>query len=192
MINLSPADNLSDQNQIGAGGQTPSAPAKQIERKQKKIVHVKGSMDNSNGSFIAQQQTLLDAIKRQDKTINEAKRIGFLGVMNEQKSYKAYQKYWETYVGEFGTAHYPSVLVNNSLSGSLDLDIAIDQQGVVRGVDVHRSSGNSEIDNAAIEIAILASPYKALPKEIADEVDELHIIRTWTFDNHTLTSQARK
>jgi len=49
-------------------------------------------------------------------------------------------------------------------------------------VDVRRSSGIREIDQAAINIVQMAAPYSPLPDNITDKVDILHITRTWRFE----------
>ncbi len=46
-----------------------------------------------------------------------------------------------------------------------------------------RSSGVSEIDQAAINIVHLAAPYAPLPDNITERVDVLHITRTWRFES---------
>ncbi len=163
------------------------------ERKQKQIIHTdEGSTPFDSGAFLIAQQRLMQEIKENNVAIEETERIGFLGVYDVHPAYRQYQQYWQSYVSEFGTQNYPRVLLDKGLSGTLELDIAIDKQGVVRSTDIHRSSGNLEIDNAAIEIAMLASPYDPLPDDMAKDIDVLHIIRTWDFNNNTLTSRAKE
>ncbi len=190
-INLLPAAELSESSNIGAGktDARPAAKTSPQAAENKRIVHADQGDDKfDHGAFLVQQQRLLNEINEHNTQNQAAERIGFLGVYEMHPSYRQYQEYWQRYVSQFGTQHYPEVLIEKQLNGDLELDISIDKQGVVRNVEVHRSSGNIDIDNAAIEIAMLASPYAPLPEEMAKEIDVLHIIRTWAFNNHTLVS----
>ena len=50
-------------------------------------------------------------------------------------------------------------------------------------MDIRRSSGIPELDQAAMRIVRLAAPYAPLPEHIAERVDVLHITRTWRFSS---------
>lgn len=192
-INFTGVSELSDTAEAGAGSQSNQLPGKPREQQNKPVIHTDENAQNFDYAvFVVEQQRLLDEISQLNKVIEESERIGFLGVFDVHPAYRQYQEYWQSYVSQFGTEHYPQSLVAQKLSGSLELDISIDQKGVVRGIDILRSSGNVEIDNAAIEIAMLASPYAPLPGGIAKDIDILHIIRTWEFNNETLVSRARE
>jgi len=191
-LNLTSISELSSETQVGEGKQLEKEASQPAEQKQKQIIHTdEGTEPFDSGAFLVAQQRLLKEIKENNIALEETERIGFLGVYDVHPAYRQYQQYWQNYVSEFGTENYPRVLLQKSLNGTLELDIAIDKQGVVRSTDIHRSSGNVEIDNAAIEIAMLASPYDPLPEEMIKEIDVLHIIRTWEFNNNTLTSRAK-
>lgn len=192
-INFTGLSELSDTTEVGAGAQMDQPAGKPRARQNKQVIHTDENTQNFDYAvFVIEQQRLLNEISQLSKVIEETERIGFLGVFDVHPAYRQYQEYWQSYVSQFGTEHYPSTLISKGLSGSLELDISIDQKGVVRGVDILRSSGNVDIDNAAIEIAMLASPYAPLPGGIAKDIDILHIIRTWEFNNETLVSRARE
>ncbi len=177
---------------MGAGAQAQQKPGKQ-QLQPSQVIHTDETGQPFNYAvFVVEQQRLLQEISELNKVIEESERVGFLGVFDVHPAYRQYQEYWASYVSEFGTENYPRVLLEQKLSGSLELDIAIDQKGVVRDVDILRSSGDVAIDNAAIEIAMLASPYAPLPEGIAKDIDILHIIRTWEFNNETLVSRSRE
>ena len=46
---------------------------------------------------------------------------------------------------------------------------------------MNRSSGHKVLDQAAIRIVRLASPFERFPTNIKSDTDILHITRTWTF-----------
>ena len=192
-INLTSISELSSETQIGEGQQVENAVSPLAEQQPKRIIHTdEETTPFDSGAFLLAQQRLIKEIRENNIALQETERIGFLGVYDVHPAYRQYQQYWQNYVSDFGTENYPRVLLDKGLNGTLELDIAIDKQGIVRSTDIHRSSGNIEIDNAAIEIAMLASPYDPLPEEMAKEIDILHIIRTWEFNNNTLTSRAKQ
>jgi protein TonB len=89
---------------------------------------------------------------------------------------------WVSKVERVGNLNYPSELRQKRLHGDLVLTVGIHQNGTVESVEVKRSSGISEIDDAAIAIVQLAAPYAPLPDNITEHVDVLHITRTWRFE----------
>ena len=70
------------------------------------------------------------------------------------------------------------------LSGNLLLDVALNQDGTINDVVLRRSSGKRVLDDAAVRIVKLAAPYGKFPANIAQEVDILHIQRTWQFSTN--------
>jgi protein TonB len=78
--------------------------------------------------------------------------------------------------------NYPSELRRKMLHGDLILTVGINQNGTVESIDVKRSSGIREIDQAATHIVQMAAPYAPLPENIREKVDVLHITRTWRFE----------
>jgi len=89
---------------------------------------------------------------------------------------------WVSKVERVGNMNYPYELRQKMLHGDLILTVGIHQNGTVESIDVRRSSGIEEIDQAAINIVQMAAPYAPLPDNITDRVDILHITRTWRFE----------
>ena len=69
------------------------------------------------------------------------------------------------------------------LSGSLILDVALNSDGSINDITVRRPSGFPVLDAAAIRIVTLAAPYAPFPDDFKNDVDILHITRTWQFIN---------
>lgn len=97
--------------------------------------------------------------------------------------YAEYVEEWRRKVEIIGNLYYPQELALKEISGDLLLDAAINKDGQIKSISILRSSGNEELDKAAINIVKLASPFKPLPEKIIKETDILHIIRTWKFSN---------
>lgn len=80
-----------------------------------------------------------------------------------------------------GNLNYPEEAKQKKLYGSLQLTVHIKSDGTLDSVDVDRSSGSKILDEAAVRIVKLASPYAAFPEDIRRDYDILDITRTWTF-----------
>ena len=65
--------------------------------------------------------------------------------------------------------------------GEVLLAVSVEANGHVHSVKVLNSSGETPLDQAAQQIARLAGPFEPLPMAIREEVDVLHITRTWRF-----------
>ena len=61
------------------------------------------------------------------------------------------------------------------------LAVSVEANGHVHSVKVLNSSGKAALDEAAQHIARLAGPFDPLPSVVREEVDVLHITRTWRF-----------
>lgn len=97
---------------------------------------------------------------------------------------------WRAKVERIGNLNYPEEAKRRNLTGSLVLDVAILPDGKLDNINVIRSSHHKALDDAAIRIVRLASPYAPFPKNFRDEVDIIHITRTWKFQHgDRLTSQ---
>ena len=95
--------------------------------------------------------------------------------------FATYMDAWRRKVERIGNLNYPREAARHGLSGTLLLDVAIKPDGTVEDVVVRRSSGRQVLDDAAIRIVKLASPFAEFPEDIEQEVDVLHIVRTWIF-----------
>jgi len=93
---------------------------------------------------------------------------------------------WRLKVEQIGNLNYPEEARRRRLSGKLVLDVAINPNGTVRTISILRSSGHQVLDDAAIRIVKLATPFAVFSPGIRQNVDILHIIRTWKFmrNNH--------
>jgi protein TonB len=106
----------------------------------------------------------------------------FISANTKEYEFASYMSNWVSKVERVGNLNYPTALRNKKLHGDLVLTVGIHQNGTVESIDVRRSSGIREIDQAAIHIVQMAAPYSPLPDNITDRVDILHITRTWRFE----------
>jgi periplasmic protein TonB len=61
------------------------------------------------------------------------------------------------------------------------VQVTLNADGTVRDAIITRPSGHRVLDEAALRIVRLAAPYAPFPKEIREDVDIMHITRTWEF-----------
>jgi len=108
----------------------------------------------------------------------------FISASTKEYEYAAYMESWRRKVERVGNLNYPEEAKELNLSGSLQLDVALNKDGTINQITIRRSSGEKVLDDAAIRIVELAAPYAKFPKNIENQVDILHILRTWQFINN--------
>lgn len=106
----------------------------------------------------------------------------FISANTRKYELASYMRTWVAKVERVGNLNYPSELRRKKLHGDLVLTVGINQNGTVESIDVMRSSGIQEIDQAAVKIVQMAAPFAPLPENISQHVDILHITRTWRFE----------
>jgi protein TonB len=120
-------------------------------------------------------------VRRQYQAYQERPKRHFVGARTAEYRFARYVDGWRQKVERIGNLNYPEEARTRRLYGSLQLTVAIKKDGEVESVEVNRSSGHKVLDQAAIRIVRLASPFEAFPDNIRADTDILHITRTWTF-----------
>jgi protein TonB len=104
----------------------------------------------------------------------------FVSASTQEYAYAGYLRAWVDRVERVGNLNYPDEARRRRLAGTLVISVAIRRDGTVERAEIIQSSGIRLLDDAALRIARLAEPYPPLPKT-EDEVDILHVTRTWNF-----------
>ena len=105
----------------------------------------------------------------------------FLSARTKEYKYAAYMEAWRTRVETVGNLNYPEQAKRDKLTGQLVLDVEIKSNGHLHAINVIKPSGYKVLDDAAIRIVRLSSPFDPFPNSFRSEVDILHITRTWKF-----------
>ena len=126
--------------------------------------------------------SLQPELSRQRQWQSKLPRREFISANTREYEFASYMSAWVSKVERVGNLNFPYDLRRKKLHGDLVLTVGIKQNGTVESVDIMRSSGVREIDQAAVAIVQLAAPYSPLPDNITDRVDILHITRTWRFE----------
>jgi len=88
---------------------------------------------------------------------------------------------WRRKVERIGTLNYPTVArVANAASAPV-VEVHISSDGKLTEARIRRSSGSAELDQAALEILKLASPFDAFPADLARQYPALGFAYEWQF-----------
>lgn len=99
-----------------------------------------------------------------------------------------YVQNWVSKVTRVGNINYPVEARRAGIYGTLRMLVSLRKDGTIKEVAILQSSGSTVLDDAAIRIVRMASPFAPFPEEMRENVDELEIIRTWSFQQRGLTS----
>ena len=119
-------------------------------------------------------------IERQSELYAKRPKRKFISANTQEYEYAAYMRAWVARVERIGNLNFPDEARAGKISGGLVLTVAVRRDGRVERIDVIQPSGHKMLDEAAQRIVRLAEPFAPLPRS-RDEVDILHITRTWQF-----------
>ncbi len=120
-------------------------------------------------------------IDRDQEAYQKRPKRNFVGARTREYRFARYAEDWRIKVEKVGNLNYPEEARRQKIYGSLQLVVNIKADGSVESVEIRRSSGHKELDEAAKRIVNLAAPYAAFPEDIRRDTDILGIVRTWTF-----------
>lgn len=88
---------------------------------------------------------------------------------------------WQQRIEVIGNQHYPEKARAQSLTGDVQMLVAVNADGSLHQAKVLQSSGIAVLDEAALRIVRLASPFPPFSAEMKRNIDRLEIVRTWQF-----------
>lgn len=124
---------------------------------------------------------LQPGIQRDRESQSKLPRRKWISANTREYEFAAYMQAWVAKVERIGNINYPEEVRRLKLVGDLVMTVGINLDGSVESIDIRRSSGLPQLDQAATRIVRLAGPYSPLPEHINASVDILHITRTWRF-----------
>ena len=90
---------------------------------------------------------------------------------------------WRRKVEQLGTLNYPAAARRSGLGANPVLEVTINRDGSLADAQVRRSSGDPAVDQAALGILRLASPFDAFPRDLTDSFRVLRFAYEWQFDS---------
>ncbi len=124
---------------------------------------------------------LQPGIQRDRESQSKLPRRKWISANTREYEFAAYMQAWVAKVERVGNLNYPEEVRRMKLTGDLVMTVGINVDGSVESIDIQRSSGKPQLDQAATRIVRLAGPYSPLTEHINSSVDVLHITRTWRF-----------
>ncbi len=103
---------------------------------------------------------------------------------SRQSGLAEYLDGWRRRVERIGTANYPAELLGDPNAGRPTLEVVIGKDGQLEDIIVRKSSGDKTLDQAALKILRLASPFEPLPQVIRKDYDVLRFAYDWDFFDH--------
>jgi periplasmic protein TonB len=88
---------------------------------------------------------------------------------------------WRRKVERVGTLNFPDAARREKMTGTPVVEVTITANGRLERAIIRRSSGHSEIDDAAIRILKLAAPFDSFPHELSAKHDQIRIAYEWQF-----------
>jgi protein TonB len=110
----------------------------------------------------------------------EAKQQLWIAADTRESEVAVYLDSWRRKIERVGTMNFPSV-ARRKISGTPVIEVTIGADGKLLQSLIRRSSGHAEIDEAAMRILKLASPYDPFPPELSAKHDEIKIAYEWQF-----------
>jgi protein TonB len=123
---------------------------------------------------------LAQEIQRETEQYAKRPKRKFISANTKEYAYASYMAAWVARIERIGNLNYPDEARRQEVHGQLVLTVGLNRDGSVKSVDIIQPSGHKILDDAAIRIVNLATPFNPLPTK-GDVVDELYITRTWQF-----------
>ncbi|QLG89092.1 TonB family protein [Chitinibacter bivalviorum] len=131
-------------------------------------------------------------IAKQNHEYQSKPRKAFVGARAKQTSVAMYMDGWRQRIEKVGTMAYPVDATGNKIYGQLRVTVEIGADGTMLSSTIDKTSGNPQLDAAALRILKMSAPFSKLPNDLLDSTGKpatvLVITRTWTFERQTLTS----
>ena len=88
---------------------------------------------------------------------------------------------WRRKIERLGTLNFPQAVHARGATGNPVLEVAIKADGTLSRAVIQRSSGRKEVDQAALSILRLASPFDPFPTNLRKQYSELRFAYEWQF-----------
>lgn len=105
----------------------------------------------------------------------------FVAVNTRQSDVAEYLAKWKRKIERVGTVNFPDAARLAALSGNPTLEVAIRADGSVEEIVILRSSGEPQLDKAALQILRLAAPFEPFPEQFRANYDVLRFAYEWQF-----------
>ena len=129
-----------------------------------------------------------DQYQKTDENLGSKKEIFSKKLQTKKEKNLAANKYvsaWQRKIETIGNLNYPD-FVDSSAPLKLTLSVTLGKDGALLDYALLKASGNQKLDQIAMEIIEMASPFNQFPEEMSDFA-EITIIRDWKFGNQEIS-----
>ena len=157
---------------------------------QKSTASISKNRPQLSTDALARQVAQLGATIRHQKRSTEDSRIKFVNSVSTHKYLAAqYIMDWQNKVERTGNLNYPEIARKKHFTGTLKMNVGINQDGSIYSIRISKTSGYKALDDAAKRIVQMSAPFAPLPKELRKELDVLVISRVWQFSDESMSAQ---
>ena len=115
-------------------------------------------------------------------TVGQSDRVKRISSVEAKASPEAfYLESWKRKIEAVGNLNYPAEAKAEGIYGRLRVLVSIYPNGQLKEARILSSSGHPVLDQAALNIVDLASPFAPFPTALRKEADLLEIVRVWEF-----------
>jgi protein TonB len=119
---------------------------------------------------------------------NARPRKHFDAASARKTAYAPYIDQWRQRIEQVGTEHYPKGVEGKSY-GSVQATLTIRSDGSIADITINRPSNIPLLNQAVRRIAQLSAPFGPFPPDMARQIDQLVLTRTWHFVNGALETR---
>jgi protein TonB len=123
-----------------------------------------------------------DPVERVQLTGPEAQAGGWVSPDTQSSVVAPYMDGWRRKVERLGTLNYPVSARAGGATRSPVLEVELAADGRLRSVSIRRTSGLPSLDEAALQILRLASPFEPFPSDMAAAYPVLRFAYEWQFE----------
>ncbi|MBS1207716.1 MAG: conserved hypothetical secreted protein [Proteobacteria bacterium] len=147
----------------------------------------KGGLDMNTARAIARQEAV---VERGVSDYAARPKKGFISPRTKEYKLAQYGEDWRIKVQRVGELNFPRG-ARGSLYGSVLVSVEIRPDGSISNAEIVRPDRDPKINEAALRIVKLASPYAPFPPDILKEYDILVLTRTMNFTREDINVNSQ-
>jgi protein TonB len=144
-------------------------------------------MDDKDQESVLQNAKLA-ILSQQVQDYNQRPRKHFDAPSTQAIRYAPYIDQWRQRVEQIGAQHYPHSS-GKTLYGKVQATLTIRSNGTLSDITIDRPSDQPVLNQSVLRIAQLSAPFAPFPPDMAKEIDQLVLTRTWHFVNGILQTR---
>lgn len=134
------------------------------------------------------QNAKVAILAQQVQDYNQRPRKHFDAPATQAMPYAEYIDHWRQRIEEIGALHYPRS-IGKTVYGSVQATLTIRQDGTLSDITIDQPSDQALLNQAVRRIAQLSAPFGPFPPDMARQIDQLVLTRTWHFVNGVLQTR---